>query len=229
MQDLYMLMTITRSDDSNEFISFFRKHDTACEYTQYGIGTARPDVLDLLGLERSKKAIHVSVVTHNKLYELLPALVNEMKLDYPDRGIALSVPLAAVISRSTLSYLSGGRQDDEMTVINDGKEKPEMELIIAICNRGYADEVMEAAREGGARGGTIVNAKGTAAENERKFYGMQIAEEKEMLYIVSSGKKRNDIMKAVTEKAGPATRAHAITFSLPVSDVAGFKLIENEQ
>ena len=50
-----------------------------------------------------------------------------------------------------------------------------MEMIIAICNKGYADEVMDAARKGGATGGTVVNAKGTASEHEKKFYGMFIA------------------------------------------------------
>ena len=103
-----------------------------------------------------------------------------------------------------------------------------MEMIIAICNKGYADEVMDAARKGGATGGTVVNAKGTASEHEKKFYGMFIADEKEMLYIVSPREKRSNIMKSITQIVGPGTQAHAIAFSLPVAETAGFKLSSEE-
>lgn len=227
MQNLYFLTTIVKSDDANKFVKFFRKHETVCEYTQFGRGAARSEILDMLGIERSKKAILLSVVTHNKLYEILPALSSEMNIDYPDAGIALAVPLAAVISKDTLNYFSGGKQNDEM-IKYEKREELNMEMIIAICNKGYADDVMDAAREGGATGGTIVSAKGTAAEHEKNFFGMIIADEKEIIYIVSSREKRNDIMKSVTEKVGPGTKAHAVLFSLPVSATAGFKLLNKD-
>ena len=38
------------------------------------------------------------------------------------------------------------------------------ELIVCIVNSGFAEEVMSAARECGARGGTIINARGTARQ-----------------------------------------------------------------
>lgn len=224
MQDLFVLITIIKSDDSNAFLEFFRKHESVCEYTQLGRGAAHSEMLDMLGIEKSKKAVLMSVVTHNKLYELLPALETEMKIDFPDRGVALAVPLASVISRVTLEYLSGGKQNDEM-VPHERRKENNMEMIIAICNKGYADEVMDAARKGGATGGTIIHAKGTASEHEKKFYGMFIADEKEILYIVSPQEKRTNIMKAITESTGPSTEAHAIAFSLPVTETAGFKLV----
>ena len=37
----------------------------------------------------------------------------------------------------------------------------EYEMIYAIVNAGFADAVMEAAREYGARGGTVIHGKGT--------------------------------------------------------------------
>ena len=227
MQDLFILITITKSDDANVFLDFFRKHESVCEYTQLGRGAARSEILDMIGIERSKKAVIMSVVTHNKLYELLPAMEAEMKIDYPDRGIALAVPLACVISRTTLEYLSGGKQNDPM-IPHERRKENDMEMIIAICNKGYADEVMDAARKGGATGGTVVNAKGTASEHEKKFYGMFIADEKEMLYIVSPREKRSNIMKSITQIVGPGTQAHAIAFSLPVAETAGFKLSSEE-
>ena len=86
--------------------------------------------------------------------------------------------------------------------------------------------VMEAARGAGANGGTVVRAKGTGAEIA-KFFGVSISEEKEMVYIVSSRKGRDDIMKAIMEKAGGKTEAHGVVFSLPVDGVIGIREFES--
>lgn len=70
------------------------------------------------------------------------------------------------------------------------KEMPDRflyELIVAIVNRGHVDTVMDAAREAGAMGGTVVHAKGTNPGGTSQFFGMSIAEEKEMLLILSAG------------------------------------------
>lgn len=103
------------------------------------------------------------------------------------------------------------------------------ELIIAMAEAGYTDVVMEAAREGGAGGGTVVHAKGTAAANAEKFFGMALAEEKEMIFIVTTGKQKKEIMRAIMQKAGLNSDAHALVFSLPVAATAGFRLLESDE
>ena len=45
-------------------------------------------------------------------------------------------------------------------------------LIIVIANQGATDQVMDAAREAGAAGGTVLHAKGTGMELARKFFGV---------------------------------------------------------
>ena len=86
---------------------------------------------------------------------------------------------------------------------------------------------MDAARAAGAYGGTIIHAKGTAGEMANKFMGVTIADEKEIVYIVSKSDEKNAIMKAIMEKAGLNSKAKAICFSLPVSDTAGLRLLED--
>ena len=85
---------------------------------------------------------------------------------------------------------------------------------------------MEAARGAGAGGGTVVRAKGTGSEIA-KFFGVSISEEKEMVYIVASRKGRDNIMRAIMEKAGGKTDAHGIIFSLPVDGVIGIRQLES--
>ena len=102
----------------------------------------------------------------------------------------------------------------------------ENELIIVILNEGYSDMVMDSAREAGATGGTSVHAKGTGTELAKKFFGVSLAAEKELIFILTAAETRKPIMKAIMEKAGMQTDAQALVFSLPVSDLAGLRQLE---
>ena len=108
-------------------------------------------------------------------------------------------------------------------------QEKQMELIVAICEKGHTDSVMDAARNAGARGGTVIHAKGTGSKYSSKFFGISIAEEKEMIYIVSSSENKKDIMKGIMQNAGIDTEAHTLVFSLPVSDTAGLRIFEDNK
>lgn len=99
--------------------------------------------------------------------------------------------------------------------------KPNNELIVAIVNRGYADDVMEAAREAGARGGTILHARGAGTEAQDRFYGITIQSEKEVVLLVVEQAHKAAIMKAICAKAGLKQEGRGLVFSLPVEDAVG--------
>ena len=98
-------------------------------------------------------------------------------------------------------------------------------LITVIANSGCTDMVMDAARSAGATGGTVLHVKGAGAAHAEKFFGMSIADEKEMILIATNREQASPIMKAIIAQAGLNTRAHAICFSMPVDQIAGFRLI----
>ena len=95
------------------------------------------------------------------------------------------------------------------------------EVIFAIVNSGYAEEVMDVARDNGARGGTILIARGVAGEEAAAFFGSTLHAEKEILMMVVDKSIRDDILNAIYKQMGMAKKAQGIAFSLPVSDVAG--------
>ena len=59
--------------------------------------------------------------------------------------------------------------------------KYQHEAIFCIVNSGYSDVVMEAAKKLGARGGTVINARGTAPKDAESFFGITIQPEKEIV------------------------------------------------
>ena len=95
------------------------------------------------------------------------------------------------------------------------------EVIFAIVNSGFAEEAMNVAREQGARGGTILNARGVAREQEATFFGITVHAEKEILMMVVEKDIRDNVLNALYSRMGMAKKAQGIAFSLPVSDVAG--------
>ncbi len=95
------------------------------------------------------------------------------------------------------------------------------EVILAIVNSGFADEVMAVAREQGVRGGTILNARGVAREEAAAFFGITLHAEKEMLMMVVEKSIRDNVLNAIYKEMGMAKKARGIVFSLPVSAVAG--------
>ena len=132
----------------------------------------------------------------------------------------MAVPVSSIGGTAAKNYLLQGEAENRM------EKECTHELIVVIANQGFTDKVMDAAREAGATGGTAVHAKGTGTELAKKFFGVSLAAEKELIFILSAAEKRKPIMMAIMEKAGMQTDAQAIAFSLPVSDLAGLRQLE---
>ena len=102
------------------------------------------------------------------------------------------------------------------------------ELLVAIANQGYIDTVMDAARSAKAGGGTVIHAKGTGMELAKKYLGVSLVEEKEVILIVTKSREKNQIRKAIMEQAGLDSKERTIVFSLPVTSVAGIRMLEED-
>lgn len=95
------------------------------------------------------------------------------------------------------------------------------EVIMCIVNSGFSETVMDAARELGARGGTVIRGRGTANAEAEKLYGIAIQPEKEIVMILIDSALKNDILHAIYKTAGLKTPGQGIAFALPVEDVVG--------
>ena len=100
----------------------------------------------------------------------------------------------------------------------------EHEVIFAIVNSGFAEDVMEVAREKGVRGGTILNARGVVKEDAAAFFGITLHADKEILMMVVDKEIRDNVLNALYKEMGLGRKSQGIVFSLPVSDVAGLAM-----
>ncbi len=95
------------------------------------------------------------------------------------------------------------------------------EMIMCIVNTGFSETVMDAAREVGARGGTVIHARGTANKEAEQFFHISIQPDKEVVMILVPAKIKDDVMHAIYRNAGLKTEGQGIAFSVPVDDVVG--------
>ena len=95
------------------------------------------------------------------------------------------------------------------------------EVIFCIVNSGYSEAVMNAAKKIGARGGTVISARGTAAKEAETFFHITIQPEKEIVMILVPKEIKDDVLHALYNEVGLETAGQGIAFSVPVDNVVG--------
>lgn len=225
MGKLYLMMTIVERKVGRKYLDVYRECEQQVMFTSLGSGTAASDVLNYLGLEATEKVVIFSVQEEKDWLRIKKQMQRKLRIDAPGGGISFIVPLSSIGGKKALQFLleKEDYQKEEESTLKDTVH----ELIIVIANQGNIELVMDAAREAGAYGGTVLHARGTGMEKAEKFMGVSLAAEKEMIIIVTKKEQKNGIMKAIMEKAGMESRAKSIVFSLPVTDTAGLRLIED--
>lgn len=213
------LLVVARRDHTQKTIDFLKNHGAGTIFGMLCHGAAKRNTLDMLGLEAKEKVLLSTLVSRRNASVLMRRLVTEMRIDAPNNGIALTVEVDGISGTSALHYLCGdsliqGGAMEEM------KEYP-YSLVVVTADKGQSALVLEAARSVGITGGTLIHTKEIDANPSAKFFGVSIAEEKEQIYIVAPATQRDHLLRAVMEKAGIRSPAHAVAFSLPVDSAVG--------
>lgn len=213
------VISIVNPEALETLVGLCRELELPMTVTAHGHGTAVQSMMELLGIESNEKRVVITIADREKTRALITAQKRYLHLGVPGHGIVIAVPVKSIGGGKAMAYLNADSKA--------AKTPPEInrayELIVAITNEGCTDMVMNAARSAGARGGTTIHAKGTG-EKDPHFYSITLAEEKEVVFIVSAAEQKSDIMSAILKKAGPDSEAGTIVFSLPTTEVAGFGL-----
>ena len=91
----------------------------------------------------------------------------------------------------------------------------DLKALYIIVNAGFADEVVQIAREQGSTGATIINARGSVAK-PKTILGITIDTEKEIVLSITTREVAERIATAIGERAGVGTAAHGLCFFMPV-------------
>ena len=152
MGGLYMMVTVTGRKHVPEFMDLYRENQAVTGTVSLGMGTASSSILDYMGLEDEEKSICFHFVTGEVWKNIKKGLQRQLRIDVPGTGIVFTVPMSSIGGKRELGFLIEGQEFEREaeSTLKDTRH----ELIVAIANYGYNPQVMKAAEEGGATGGT---------------------------------------------------------------------------
>ncbi len=221
MNNAYQLLLLIATPKlADKAADLFLKSALPIQYRLTGQGTASSEIMDTLGLGSTDKAILASTVPHDFGKEMLKLLHTKLRLDAMGSGIAFTIPLTGAsnlllqLMQQTAAQTPQGK--DGISVTNRNYA-----LIAAVVNRGFSDDVMNAARGAGAGGGTVVHSRSIGSEIAAKTWGLGVQEEKEIVLILAETENKVAIMSAISEACGVCTEAGGLVTALPIDDVMG--------
>jgi len=239
-----LLISIVPKKHNDTVCAIIGKHGIDYQTTVSGSGTASSEILEFLSLSATDKHVILSLVDDQDVSAVLDAL--NATLNFSRSGVG-GVIVVSVSSMAKLGYsfIKAGALPSADLIVQgqsacrlDGEESGgnmdvDKELVIYICNHGFASDAMEAARKAGAGGGTIIHGRSSVAAEKQKFLGIAIHPEKEILLIVCPADQKATLIDGISAEYGIKSEARGLCFSVKVDASLGFQfdalLIKDDQ
>lgn len=214
MNSEFNVMTLIISEhQANLFIDIIKEKNLYDGIVFLAKGTVKNSFLNLIGLKNQKMRLIDVLIERDKSKEIIDYTAEKLKLNEPNHGIAY------LTSRRMVKDEKG-----ESNALNTIGEKTMFKKITVIVNRGMADDVMDVARESGARGGTILHGKGTGTKNAAKLFGMEVEPEKELVLIIVPTEIEEKVVKNLYDNLEMQNSGNGILFVEDITDVRGIVL-----
>ena len=113
---LVLLVTVVNKGKGTFFADLLRTFDVNLQMSFVGSGTARSDLIELLGLKDNRRSVIFSVVRAERIDAIQAALEDRFQSVNDGTGIAFTLPLSSVIGKLSYGFLSNERRliEEEM-------------------------------------------------------------------------------------------------------------------
>lgn len=211
MNDKVIIVSIVEDSYGSKIMSRIKKESNCSSNVFYGKGTVSNHLMNILGFYEEKKEICFSVVDKDKEDRIYTTLENKLKLAKAGHGVMFSIPMRNANSKT---------QEETMHT---------NEAIFVVVDNGNAEKVVESANKAGAKGGTIIHARGQSQDESKKLFHLDIEPEKEIVLIVCNKSKGTQITDAITKDLELDKDHNGHLFVVDVSRTSGFHNKENQK
>ena len=108
IKKLKLLFTVVDRPKAEFYMDVLSQYEVNCQMAVPGMGIARSELLEMLGLNNQKAVLH-SVVREDRVDEVMKALEQKFATIRNGKGIAFAVPLSSVIGVNMYQFLSNNR------------------------------------------------------------------------------------------------------------------------
>lgn len=210
-----LIFTVVDFGSGSKIIKTARKSGVSGGTIFLGNGTVDNRLLEILALDHVRKEIVIMVTERSLSPEVLEKLNEKFHFDKPGHGIAFSIPLMEIYGTRDGSCEVNEHKE------NRGDENTMYKAVFTIVDRGKGENVMDAARKAGAKGGTIINARGSGIHETEILFSMPIEPEKEVVMILAKNEIVDNISSAIREELKIDEPGMGIMFVLDVNKTYG--------
>ena len=225
MEHFKLIITIVDRGKGGKAVDLFRNFHLHFDFACLGAGTASSRILNYFGLDETAKELVWTLAPESRLRALLPRARQVLDLDTRGKGVLFTLPLTGLSAQVPPVLIKPeyeeDKEDSPMEKTSSVPQGHPYHLVLAIVNRGCDQQVMEAARSAGAKGGTVINARRVGYEDVQNMLGFTLQPEKEIVAILLPKEQKLPVMQAINKAAGLSTDCRGVLFSLPVDDVLG--------
>ena len=213
MLELFLLCCIVDNGKGSKVLKIAKHNGVKGGTVFMGVGTVRSKVLEFLALDDIRKEIVFMVVSRENGKAAVEALDHEMALHKPNHGIAFLIPVNSLAGVHSLGK--------NIEIENKAVMNTVYNAIFTVVDKGQGDCVVDAAKEAGARGATIIHARGSGIHETSTLFAMQIEPEKDMVLILAANDICPGIISCIREKLNIDEPGTGIIFSVGVSETYG--------
>lgn len=188
-KDCELIYVIVGSETGSKVLHIAKQHGVTGGVIFRGRGTVKSQLLELLALDDVRKELVLMATTRSNAPHIFETLNKELKLYKSHHGIAFSVPLMGICSSR---FFEQSEQQE-----TEGVVKAMYKSITVIVDKGRGEDVVAAATKAGAKGATIINARGSGIHETSKLFAMEIEPEKELVLIISKDEQVEAIVDSI--------------------------------
>lgn len=177
-----------------------------------GKGTINNYFLKLLDITDVRKEVIMMVAHKDVVDRVLPELDKKFQFEKPHHGIAFTMSVNSVY---------GIRKDSSTEDVKEEGGKSMHKAIFVVVDRGKAEYVLDSAIAAGAKGATIINARGSGIHEQKVLFSFPIEPEKEILLIIAENETAENIIDAIRRDHKIDEPGRGILFVLDVNKTFG--------
>lgn len=213
MLDYELICCIVNNGHGSKVLKIAKNNGVRGGTVFMGGGTVKNKLLEFLDLDDVKKELVFLAAPGEIAHNAAKALAKEMAFHKKNHGIAFTIPLNNLIGSMDNEF----DNDSEDRMVNDSVYS----AIYTVVDRGLGNDVVDAANAAGARGATIIHARGSGIHETGMLFAMQIEPEKDMVMILAKADVRAGIIASIRERLGIDEPGKGIIFTLSVSEAYG--------
>lgn len=179
----------------------------------HGRGTVNNSLLNFLSLYDQRKEVVMFGTDGNTADIVLDELNKVFQFEKPNHGIVFTTDVCEIVGSRFYRH----EKDEE----GRGVDQAMYKVIFTIVNRGRAEDAIDAAKEAGSKGGTIINARGSGIHETTKVFNMEIEPEKEIVLILAKEDIAGDIVDSIRRRLEIDKPGNGIVFVQNVNRTYG--------